>query len=326
MLEQYFVKPSDHRPDPGVVDRPGDRAIRRLAGRATAIGAKSVLAPCPGAGRLRRVRPRARCETRGRPAGSCRRLRGRAGRRAQPACAPDASEPDGQGGPWPDRADALGRAPRLRADGPAPSCRCPSPTPLPASSTTWSKSVACAPPRRVTTATTSTASRPISTGSGVSSTSSRRRSSAPTSPSAPARASPRRPCASGCGVLRVFLRYAHREGVLGRDLSGTVGVAPGLPARHHPPLDLLGGRRPSARRRRPPHPVREARLRDLAPCSSSMACAAVRSRRSRSTTSTGSASASPSPSARPGTRPPSRCRLRRRGDPRLPPARPARHR
>ena len=25
-----------------------------------------------------------------------------------------------------------------------------------------------------------------------------------------------------CGVLRVFLRYAHREGVLGRDLSGTV--------------------------------------------------------------------------------------------------------
>lgn len=26
----------------------------------------------------------------------------------------------------------------------------------------------------------------------------------------------------GCGVLRVFLRYAHREGVLGRDLSGTV--------------------------------------------------------------------------------------------------------
>jgi integrase/recombinase XerD len=27
----------------------------------------------------------------------------------------------------------------------------------------------------------------------------------------------------GCGVLRVFLRYAHREGVLGRDLSGTVG-------------------------------------------------------------------------------------------------------
>jgi len=27
----------------------------------------------------------------------------------------------------------------------------------------------------------------------------------------------------GCGVLRVFLRYAHRGGVLGRDLSGTVG-------------------------------------------------------------------------------------------------------
>ncbi len=27
----------------------------------------------------------------------------------------------------------------------------------------------------------------------------------------------------GCGVLRVFLRYAHREGVLGRDLSNTVG-------------------------------------------------------------------------------------------------------
>ena len=26
----------------------------------------------------------------------------------------------------------------------------------------------------------------------------------------------------GCGVLRVFLRYAHREGVLGRDLSATV--------------------------------------------------------------------------------------------------------
>jgi site-specific recombinase XerD len=27
---------------------------------------------------------------------------------------------------------------------------------------------------------------------------------------------------SDCGVLRVFLRYAHRQGVLGRDLSGTV--------------------------------------------------------------------------------------------------------
>jgi hypothetical protein len=25
-----------------------------------------------------------------------------------------------------------------------------------------------------------------------------------------------------CGVLRVFLRYAHREGVVGNDLSGTV--------------------------------------------------------------------------------------------------------
>ncbi len=51
-----------------------------------------------------------------------------------------------------------------------------------------------------------------------------------------------------CGVLRVFLRYAHREGVLGRDLSGAVGVAAGLPTVGHPAVDLLGRRRASARR------------------------------------------------------------------------------
>ena len=69
----------------------------------------------------------------------------------------------------------------------------------------------------------------------------------------------------GCGVLRVFLRYAHREGARPRRSVEDGGMAAGLPALRHPPLDLLGRRRQGARRRRSPHAVREAGLRDLAP-------------------------------------------------------------
>ena len=68
----------------------------------------------------------------------------------------------------------------------------------------------------------------------------------------------------GCGVLRVFLRYAHREGVLGQRPEQGRGVAAGLPAVRHPAVDLLDRGRAGARRRRPAHPVRQAGLRDLA--------------------------------------------------------------
>jgi hypothetical protein len=62
-----------------------------------------------------------------------------------------------------------------------------SPIPFPGSSTTWAKSEGCARRRSTSTATIWTVSRPTSLGSGSGpSVSSRRRSSAPTSSSAPA--------------------------------------------------------------------------------------------------------------------------------------------
>jgi hypothetical protein len=69
---------------------------------------------------------------------------------------------------------------------------------------------------------------------------------------------------SGCGILRVFLRYGHRQGLLAADLSKVVEwptayQLAGIPAIHH-----LGRGGARARCRRPPHPVRQARLRDLA--------------------------------------------------------------
>ena len=68
----------------------------------------------------------------------------------------------------------------------------------------------------------------------------------------------------------------------------------------------------SARCSPPPIAARRAGNATTRSCSSSRptAFAAARSRRSPWTTSTGSASAWPSPNARPGTRPPSRCRAR----------------
>ena len=69
----------------------------------------------------------------------------------------------------------------------------------------------------------------------------RRRCSAPSSPNAARRGWRRRTVRQRCGVLRVFLRYAHREGVLGGDLA-TVRVAAGLPA-----LRASRGRSPGRR-------------------------------------------------------------------------------
>ena len=69
---------------------------------------------------------------------------------------------------------------------------------------------------------------------------------------------------SGCGVLRVFLRYAHRQGLLAADLSKAVEWPPGLPAVRHPAIHHLGRGGTGARRCRPPDRLWQARLRDLA--------------------------------------------------------------
>ena len=110
------------------------------------------------------------------------------------------------------------------------------------------------------------------------------------------------------GVLRVFLRYAHREGVLASDLSGAVGWPQIYRLSSHSPLDLLGRRQPGPGQRRPQDRSRQERLRRSCCCSSPTACAAGKSPRSPWTTSTGSASGWRSPSARPATPQRSRCR------------------
>ena len=51
------------------------------------------------------------------------------------------------------------------------------------------------------------------------------------------------------GVLRVFLRYAHREACLATDLSDAVGWPQVYRLVEHPPVDLLGRRQPGAGRR-----------------------------------------------------------------------------
>ena len=68
----------------------------------------------------------------------------------------------------------------------------------------------------------------------------------------------------GCGVLRVFLRYAHREGLVRGDLWKAVEWPQACRLSTIPRVDLLGGRRQGPRRRGSPHAVREAGLRDLA--------------------------------------------------------------
>ena len=66
-----------------------------------------------------------------------------------------------------------------------------------------------------------------------------------------------------CGVLRVFLRYAHREGVLAPGPQRHGAVAAGLPAVRCPAVDFVGRGGAGARRCGSPDPVRETGLRDL---------------------------------------------------------------
>lgn len=63
------------------------------------------------------------------------------------------------------------------------------------------------------------------------------------------------------GVLRVFLRYAHRQGVLSQDLRRG-RLAPGLPARDPAAFDLMGRREQCPRRSRSTHGRRPEGLRD----------------------------------------------------------------
>jgi len=109
------------------------------------------------------------------------------------------------------------------------------------------------------------------------------------------------------GVLRVFLRYAHREGGLSADLSGAVGWpqvyrlstsparSPGTTSTGYSPASIAEPRPGGGTTRS---------------CSSSSPTvfAAGRSRRSAWTTSTGRTTASGSPSARPATQRRSRSR------------------
>ena len=61
---------------------------------------------------------------------------------------------------------------------------------------------------------------------------------------------------SGCGVLRVLLRYAQHPGTAGHRPEQGGGVAGGLPACGHPAVHLVGGGGPGAGRRRPPYRLR----------------------------------------------------------------------
>src|SRR5271165_5128477 len=76
---EVLRKASDGRSDPGVVDRPADRAVRGLAGRA-GLRHPERAAARPVAGCLRGVRPPERRPVAGGPAGPRGCLRGQAGR------------------------------------------------------------------------------------------------------------------------------------------------------------------------------------------------------------------------------------------------------
>ena len=67
-----------------------------------------------------------------------------------------------------------------------------------------------------------------------------------------------------CGVLRVFLRYAYREGVIGSDLSKTVEWPQVLPAVDIPRSISWTEVGTGPRWRRPANRVRQAGLRDPA--------------------------------------------------------------
>ena len=91
------------------------------------------------------------------------------------------------------------------------------------SSSTWSPSAGCARPRWSLTSITCAGSRTGSPGPGSpGSRNCRRRCSAPLPPSEAGLGLAKTSVREGCGVLRVFLRYARREGVISKDLTGAV--------------------------------------------------------------------------------------------------------
>ena len=221
MLEKYFVKPA-------TIDRiRGSWIAAEIESYVVWLveqgySTKSIWRRVPIAfafGEFARARG---ASTIGELACACRGVRGRPRRAPRRTHWVDAA--DGEGGPGPGRADALGRT-RL-VSSPAAGRTTPSPSPMscPASSTTWSRSVVFARPRCSAIAITSTASRPTSDGSVSESI--RELSPAILSAFVVERAAAglaKSTVRDGAGVLRVFLRYAHREGVLATDLSAAVG-------------------------------------------------------------------------------------------------------
>ena len=219
MLEQYFIKPA-------TIDRFRGSWIATEIETYVAwlvdqgYGTKSVWRRVPigfAFGEFARSEGRV-------PSPICRRTSTRSWPTvSRPTMRDRLDEADGEGGPRPDRAVALGRASRLRAEVAA---HRPSPSPMPFrdSSTTWSKSGVCAPPRsRLPPPPRPLRGLPPPDRRPLDRASSRRRSSAPTSVERAGAGLAKSTVRDSAGVLRVFLRYAHREGVLGSDLSGAVG-------------------------------------------------------------------------------------------------------
>ena len=200
MLEEYFVKPY-------TVDRiraswigPQIEQLRDLAGR-SGLRRQVHLAARAAAGRLRRVRPSAGRAVARPPAGPRRCLRGQAGRRV-PRCSPRDRPDPGEGDARSGRADARARAsPASRA----PAARITptrSPAPVPGFFDYLDDpSVACAPRRSTCYRHHLDRFEAYLQRVGVAgpSASSRRRSSAPSSPSAPAPAWQRRTVRESCG-------------------------------------------------------------------------------------------------------------------------------